>query len=118
MGVSERRPYHRSPQLKRALELLASARDEPWRRLYLDRRFVVDLAGCLVFGLSCNADLALHHERLRPCAALGKAALNEKDVEPSLHLLDELDLPDLAVRERAVYAERNLDLDAVRRVGD
>ena len=105
MGVSERRPYHRSPQLERALELLAAARDKPRRRLYLDQSFVVDLAGRLVFGLPSDANLALHDESLRARAALGEAALNDKDVKATLQLLDEGELPDLAMRERAVDAE-------------
>ena len=117
-GIRSPFPIPRSPQLERALELLAAARNETRRRLYLDRRFVVYLARGLVFGLPRDANLALHHERLRPRAALGKATLHEKDVETAFHLLDELDLPDIAMRERAVYAERDLHLHAVRRVGN
>ena len=85
MGVSERRPYHRSPQLERALELLASARDEARRRLDLDGNSVVDKTRWLAFRLPCDADLALHDEGLRPRAALSEGTLNENHVETALH---------------------------------
>ena len=62
-------------------ELVAAARDEPRRPFDDELRRFVDLLA----GLRVAVDEAGHHERLRLSAALGEAALDEKNVQALAH---------------------------------
>ena len=62
-------------------ELVAAARDEPWRLLDDELRGLIDLLA----GLLVTVDEARHDERLRLRAALGKATLDQEDVQTLAH---------------------------------
>ena len=76
-----------SPERERALELLASSRNEARRRLYLNLRVGVDLPRRLGLRLAPDADLALHHESLSAGARGDEPALDQKHVEPLSHFV-------------------------------
>src|SRR5919204_1653888 len=80
-------------RVERVRELLPAARDEPRRRLDLERRGLVHLRPrLLVPGHAPGED-----ERLRLGPALREPALDEQDVEPLLH----------AARRRAISSSKS-----------